>query len=120
MIHAILNGDFSHALETLLAVSVLILVVLMLRSTVSRQFGAGVVYLLWAIPVVRFFLPPMSTPVSLLNLDLGALMPAGGRATETLVTTSDSATTTVTVDGVLAAASPTPAPIAPVAGVDAG
>jgi len=72
MIHAVLNGDFSQALETLLAVSVLILVVLMLRRTVSRQFGAGVVYMLWAIPVARFFLPPLQTPVSMLNFDLTA------------------------------------------------
>ncbi|HAY06931.1 MAG TPA: M56 family metallopeptidase [Hyphomonas sp.] len=76
MIHAILNSDFSHALETLLAVSILILVVLMLRRAVSRQFGAGIVYLLWAIPVARFFLPPLPTPVSILNLQLGALAPA--------------------------------------------
>lgn len=76
MIHAILTGDFRHALETLLAVSVLILVVLMLRRVVSRQFGASVVYLLWAIPVARFFLPPMPTPVSILNLELGAPAPA--------------------------------------------
>ena len=76
MIHAILTRDFGHALETLLAVSILILVVLMLRRAVSRQFGAGVVYMLWAIPVARFFLPPMPTPVSILNLELGALAPA--------------------------------------------
>jgi beta-lactamase regulating signal transducer with metallopeptidase domain len=76
MIHAILNGDLGHALETLLAVSILILVILMLRRAVSRQFGAGIVYLLWAIPVARFFLPPLPTPVSILNLELGALAPA--------------------------------------------
>lgn len=80
MIHAIQTGDFGHALETLLAVSVLILVVLMLRRAVSRQFGAGIAYLLWAIPVVRFFLPPLHTPVSILNLDLGALAAASGSA----------------------------------------
>lgn len=72
MIHAILNGDFGHALETLLAVSILILVVLMVRRAVSRQFGAGIVYMLWAIPVVRFFLPPMPTPVSIIDLGFGA------------------------------------------------
>lgn len=81
MIHAILNGDFSHALETLLAVSVLILVVLMIRRPVARQFGAGVVYLLWAIPVARFFLPPLSTPLSMLKLDFA---PAGQAAAEVL------------------------------------
>lgn len=79
MIHAILNGDFSHALETLLAVSVLLLMVLMLRRPVARQFGAGVVYLLWAIPVVRFFLPPLTTPVSTLNLNFA---PAGEAVAE--------------------------------------
>ncbi|MBA4338471.1 MAG: hypothetical protein C0421_06460 [Hyphomonas sp.] len=81
MIHALLNGDFSHALETLLAVSVLLLIVLMLRRPVARQFGAGVVYLLWAIPVVRFFLPPLQTPVSMLNLDFA---PAGEAAADML------------------------------------
>jgi len=72
MIHAILNQDLFHALETLFAVSVLILIVLMLRRAVSRQFGAGVVYLLWAIPVVRFFLPPLQTPVSILDFGTAA------------------------------------------------
>ncbi len=81
MIHAILTGDFSRALETLLAVSVLLLIVLMLRRPVARQFGAGVVYLLWAIPVARFFLPPLQTPVSTLNLDFA---PAGEAAAEML------------------------------------
>ncbi len=79
MIHAILNGDFFHALETLLAVSVLLLIVLMLRRPVARQFGAGVVYVLWAIPVVRFFLPPLTTPVSTLNLNFA---PAGEAVAE--------------------------------------
>lgn len=77
MIHAVLNADFSHALETLLAVSALILVVLLLRRPVSRQFGAGVAYLLWAIPAARFFLPPLQTPLSMLNLDFA---PAGATA----------------------------------------
>jgi beta-lactamase regulating signal transducer with metallopeptidase domain len=72
MIHAILNNDVVHALETLFAVSVLILIVLMLRRAVSRQFGAGIVYLLWAIPVARFFLPPLPTPVSILNFGTAA------------------------------------------------
>ncbi len=85
MIHAILNGDFSHALETLLAVSVLILVVLMLRRPVSRQFGAGVVYLLWAIPVVRFFLPPLQTPVSLLNFDFSGFNKAAEAPVEAVI-----------------------------------
>ncbi|MEX1249906.1 MAG: hypothetical protein WEA77_01745 [Hyphomonas sp.] len=78
MIPAILNADFSHALETLLAVPVLILGVLTLRRTVSRQFGAGVVCLIWAIAVVRLFLPPLQTPVSLLNFDLTAITRGAG------------------------------------------
>lgn len=106
MIHAILNGDLSHALETLLAVSVLILVVLMLRRAVSRQFGAGIVYLLWAIPVVRFFMPPMTTPVSFLNLDLGGLAPATTTTTEHVTTTTSAAISSVGVEGSLAIVAP--------------
>lgn len=88
MIHAILTGDFTHALETLFAVSILILIILMLRRAVSRQFGAGIVYLLWAIPVARFFLPPLPTPVSILGLELGALTPAAEPAVTVAVDTA--------------------------------
>jgi beta-lactamase regulating signal transducer with metallopeptidase domain len=117
MIHAILNGDFSNALETLLAVSALILVVLMLRRAVSRQFGAGVVYLLWAIPVARFFLPPMSTPVSFLNLDFAA---APAAETVTTVRTATTETTTALTEGAGHAAAWQPAmPAEPVAAVAA-
>ena len=84
MIHAVLNGDFFHALETLFAVSVLILVVLMLRRPAARQFGAGVAYLLWAIPVARFFLPPLPTPVSLLDFGFAGLQTHSERTIETV------------------------------------
>jgi beta-lactamase regulating signal transducer with metallopeptidase domain len=106
MIHAILNGDLSHALETLLAVSVLILVVLMLRRAVSRQFGAGIVYLLWAIPVVRFFMPPMTTPVSFLNLDLGGLAPAATTTTEHVTSRTSTAINSVSVEGTVSVVTP--------------
>lgn len=121
MIHAILNGDLSHALETLLAVSVLILVVLMLRRAVSRQFGAGIVYLLWAIPVVRFFMPPMTTPVSFLNLDLGGLAPAATTTTEHVTSRMSTAINSVSVEGtvsVVTPASPASLPTAAPAVID--
>lgn len=106
MIHAIVNGDFSHAVETLLAVSALILLVLVLRRPMSRQFGAGVVYLLWAIPVVRFFLPPLATPVSFFNLDLGTPAPA-----EHTVAAAPAGFTFTTADGTANIAGPAPAEV---------
>ncbi|MEQ9506057.1 MAG: M56 family metallopeptidase [Hyphomonas sp.] len=104
MIHAVLNGDFSHALETLLAVSVLILVVLMVRRPVSRQFGAGVVYMLWVIPVVRFFLPPLSTPVSLLNLNFAPV----GQTSAEMLTPLETEATLAAAPPVVAAWTPGP------------
>lgn len=114
MIHAILTGDFSHALETLLAVSVLILVVLMLRRIVSRQFGAGVVYLLWAIPVARFFLPPLTTPISFLNFDLGVQGLTAGPESGAHITVPDMPADMGTMDAALAAPAPVPADFAAV------
>lgn len=115
MIHAILKGDFSHAVETLLAVSVLIVLVLMMRRLVSRQFGAGVVYLLWAIPVVRFFLPPLSSPVSLLNIELARFFP--GAAPDAAAIAATVHTSPETMDALLAAQPAFTA--APVSAVDA-
>jgi beta-lactamase regulating signal transducer with metallopeptidase domain len=104
MIHAFLKQDLFHALETLFAVSVLILIVLMMRPTVSRQFGAGIAYLLWAIPIVRFFLPPLPTPVSILN--------SGATAPEAVAALADTSSQ-VAVPGARVNATPfEPAPLA--------
>lgn len=46
-------------LETLVATTILMLVVLALRQPARRAFGPGMAYMLWALPVLRFLLPPL-------------------------------------------------------------
>jgi len=60
--------DATSALQTLLAVSILMAIVLVARRPVAKHFGAGVAYALWAIPVARLILPPLQIPVSLMPL----------------------------------------------------
>ncbi|MFD1786941.1 M56 family metallopeptidase [Sphingomonas floccifaciens] len=47
------------AVETLVATTLLMLLVLAIRTPVRRSFGPGVAYALWAIPVLRMILPPL-------------------------------------------------------------
>ncbi|MBY0284355.1 MAG: M56 family metallopeptidase [Sphingomonas sp.] len=47
------------AIEALIASTLLMLLVLVLRAPVRRVFGAGVAYALWLLPVVRLLLPPL-------------------------------------------------------------
>jgi beta-lactamase regulating signal transducer with metallopeptidase domain len=47
------------AIEALLASTLLMAVVLVIRAPVRRQFGPGIAYALWALPVVRLLLPPL-------------------------------------------------------------
>ena len=58
----------TSALQTLLAVSILMAIVLVARRPVAKHFGAGIAYALWAFPVARLFLPPLQMPVSLMPL----------------------------------------------------
>ena len=60
--------DATSALQTVLAVSVLIALVLVVRRPVARHFGAGTAYALWALPLARLVLPPLQMPVSLMPL----------------------------------------------------
>lgn len=46
-------------LETLVAVTALMAMVLLLRGPVARGFGAGWAYALWAVPALRLVLPPL-------------------------------------------------------------
>jgi bla regulator protein blaR1 len=46
-------------LETFLAVTLLMLLVLAVRRPVARHFGAGCAYALWLLPAVRLVLPPL-------------------------------------------------------------
>jgi len=52
----------SWAVEALIASSLLMVMVLLLRGPVRRAFGAHVAYALWALPVLRLALPPLSAP----------------------------------------------------------
>lgn len=46
-------------IETLVAVTLLMAMVLLLRGPVARSFGAGWAYALWAVPALRLVLPPL-------------------------------------------------------------
>ncbi|MDA4833155.1 M56 family metallopeptidase, partial [Enterobacter hormaechei] len=60
------------AVEALVASTLLMLIVLVLRAPVRRSFGPQVAYALWALPVLRLVLPPLpatlhravTTPIS--------------------------------------------------------
>jgi bla regulator protein blaR1 len=75
MIFDLNSLNFSYGLQTVIAVTVLITLILVARKHVARQFGAGVAYALWAIPVARLLLPPLSMPSSLVSV-LGITTPA--------------------------------------------
>ncbi len=47
------------ALETLVATTLLMVLVLALRAPVRKVFGPGMAYLLWLLPVLRMVLPPL-------------------------------------------------------------
>ncbi|MEG3179976.1 M56 family metallopeptidase [Sphingomonas sp. LT1P40] len=54
-------GPFSAGwvLETFVATTLLMLLVLAIRKPVSRHFGPNIAYALWALPVLRLALPPL-------------------------------------------------------------
>ena len=53
--------------ETLIASTLLMIVVLAVRSRVRRAFGAGVAYALWLLPLARMVMPPLPGGWSLLR-----------------------------------------------------
>ena len=68
-----MNADILNwAIETGLAVSLLILFILVIRRPFSRWFGARLTYALWALPVVRLFMPPIILPAKKVDLAAGA------------------------------------------------
>ncbi|WP_265570196.1 M56 family metallopeptidase [Sphingomicrobium nitratireducens] len=50
-------------LDTLIATTALMVLVLMLRAPVRRQFGAGAAYALWALPAARAVMPTLTHTV---------------------------------------------------------
>jgi beta-lactamase regulating signal transducer with metallopeptidase domain len=66
------------AVETLVASTVLMLVVLVLRAPVRRAFGPGVAYALWLLPALRMALPPLPASLRLVETGpIGAPIPPG-------------------------------------------
>ena len=49
------------AVEALIASTLLMMVVLLIRASARRQFGPQLAYMLWALPVLRLILPPLPT-----------------------------------------------------------
>ena len=47
------------AIETLVATTLLMLVILAIRGPFRRTFVPGVAYLLWLLPLARMILPPL-------------------------------------------------------------
>lgn len=52
-------GLIGWAVEALVGSALLMALVLAIRGTVRREFGAGVAYALWLLPVARLLLPPL-------------------------------------------------------------
>lgn len=66
------------AVETLVASTMLMLLVLALRAPVRRAFGPGVAYALWLLPALRMALPPLPAPLRLVETSpIGAPIPPG-------------------------------------------
>ena len=68
MITEFLTPDPKSFLEMVLAVSLLILVVLFARKAVAREFGPGLAYALWLLPLARLVMPPLPTGMSWISL----------------------------------------------------
>ena len=64
------------ALHTLVSTTLLMVVVLIIRRSVARAFGARAAYALWLAPAARLFLPPLPhggpTPQYLIETSVGA------------------------------------------------
>jgi bla regulator protein blaR1 len=54
----------SWAVETLVATTLLMLVVLALRGPVAKHFGPHIAYALWLLPAIRMVLPPLPETVA--------------------------------------------------------
>jgi len=76
-------------IEALIASALLMAVVLVIRGPVRRQFGPGIAYALWALPMLRLLLPPLpqfpsSTPQLLSRasetVTIYVIEPLGGSA----------------------------------------
>ena len=60
-----MNPLLANALQTSIAVTALMLIVLLVRKPFARHFGAKAAYALWLVPMARLFMPPMPANASL-------------------------------------------------------
>ena len=82
MITEFLTPDPKSVMEMVLAVSLLILVVLFARKAVAREFGPGLAYALWLLPLARLVMPPLPTGMSWISLlGLAPSLPLADAAT---------------------------------------
>ena len=68
------------ALETFIAVNLLIVLVLLARRPVASLFGAGWAYALWALPLLRLIMPPLPIAEMAPILPSAVLIASGGDA----------------------------------------
>ncbi len=75
--------------ETCIATTLLMLVVLALRKPVREQFGPNIAYALWLLPVLRLLMPPLPGAWSftefLGGLDYAAEVPAAAPSTQAII-----------------------------------
>lgn len=68
-------------IETLVASTLLMLLVLLVRERVATLFGARIAYLLWLLPGLRMILPPIPESAALaIRLDMSTLSPLPAEA----------------------------------------
>lgn len=64
-------SDFAHGVagqwlvDTLIVTAALMALVLVLRRPVAKHFGAELAYALWAIPLARLFMPPLTRTIEI-------------------------------------------------------
>ena len=97
------------AIETLIASTILMLVVLAIRGPVARHFGPHIAYGLWLLPALRMLLPPLPeevapTPLRILPvpIDIEALLAAPLPATAETATAGSSIDWTLLLIGLWA------------------
>ncbi|MEW9853647.1 M56 family metallopeptidase [Novosphingobium sp. M1R2S20] len=79
--------------DTLIMTGAIMALILLVRRPVGRWFGPGAAYALWALPMIRLFLPPLVLPESL----------AATRAAEALLPPAEPAVEVVAVEALASA-----------------
>ena len=73
-----MSGELNQWIwDTMLSMTLLMLLVLMIRKPVSHFFGARIAYLLWILPLARLFMPTLTLEA---GSDLAAVVPAQSSA----------------------------------------